>query len=79
MQTHKKPNVQTVISTIRTITDTNVLEWLIYCGFSIISVNQNEQACSIFFDWWQQLDYTPEEVNQVVKKMEAICDKMRQI
>lgn len=78
MQTHTKPNAQTVISTIRTI-DTNTLEWLIYCGYSIIAVNQNEKACSVFFDWWQQLGYEPDEINRIVEKMEAFCDKMRQI
>lgn len=73
MQTHTKTNAQTVISSIRTITDVNVLEWLIYCGFSIIAVNQNEKACYVFFDWWQQLGYQPEEIDQIVKKVETIC------
>lgn len=50
MQTRTKPNAQMVISTLGTITDTEVLEWLIYCGYSIIVVNQNEKACSVFFD-----------------------------
>ena len=44
MQTRTKPNAQMVISTLGTITDTEVLEWLIYCGYSIIVVNQNEKA-----------------------------------
>ena len=48
MQTRTKPNAQMVISTLGTITDTEVLEWLIYCGYSIIVVNQNEKACSVF-------------------------------
>ncbi|GJG68472.1 hypothetical protein PRLR6025_19410 [Prevotella lacticifex] len=52
MQTRTKPNAQMVISTLGTITDTEVLKWLIYCGYSIIVVNQNENACSVFFDWW---------------------------
>lgn len=51
MQTRTKPNAQMVISTLGTITDTEVLKWLIYCGYSIIVVNQNEKACSVFFDW----------------------------
>lgn len=49
IQTRTKPNAQMVISTLGTITDTEVLEWLIYCGYSIIVVNQNEKACSVFF------------------------------
>lgn len=73
MQTHTKPNPQTVISTLRTIKDTDVLEWLIYCGFGIISVNQNEKACHVFYDWWQQLGYKPDDIRCIVKKMEAIC------
>ena len=48
MQTRTKPNAQMVISTLGTITDTEVLEWLIYCGYCIIVVNQNEKACSVF-------------------------------
>lgn len=75
-QTSSTPDAQTVISTLKTITDTNVLEWLVYCGFGIISVNQNEKACSVFFDWWQQLGYKPEEIDCVIKKVEAICSKM---
>ena len=35
MQTHTKPTHQTVMSTLKTITDTMIKEWLIYCGFSI--------------------------------------------
>ena len=79
MQTQNKPNAQMVISTLGTITDTKVLEWLIYCGFSIIVVNQNEKACSVFFDWWHKLGYEPEDIDRVVKEIEAICNKMRQI
>ena len=79
MQTHTKSTPQAVISTLRTISDTNVLEWLIYCGFSIIAVNQNEKGCYVFFDWWKQLGYEPEEIDHIVKKVEAICNKMRQI
>lgn len=77
MQTQAKPNVQSVISTLKTIRDTNVLEWLIYCGFGIIAVNQNERACCIFLDWWQQLGYEPEEIESIVKKTEAICNNIR--
>ena len=55
MQTRTKPNAQMAISTLGTITDTEVLKWLIYCGYSIIVVNQNENACSVFFDWWHKL------------------------
>lgn len=66
MQTRTKPNAQMVISTLETITDTEVLEWLIYCGYSIIVVNQNEKACSVFFDWWHKLGYEPEEIDRVV-------------
>ena len=79
MQTQNKPNAQMVISTLGTITDTKVLEWLIYCGFSIIVVNQNEKACSVFFDWWHKLGYEPEDIDRVVKEIEPICNKMRQI
>lgn len=79
MQTRTKPNAQMVISTLGTITDTEVMEWLIYCGYSIIVVNQNEKACSVFFDWWHKLGYEPEEIDRVVKETEAICNKMRQI
>lgn len=79
MQTQGKPNSQTVIATLKTITNSNVLEWLIYCGFGIISVNQNNKACNVFYDWCQQLGYEPEEVHQVVNKAEAICNKMRQL
>ena len=46
MQTRTKPNAQMVISTLGTITDTEVLEWLIYCGYSIIVVNQNTSFVS---------------------------------
>lgn len=49
MQARTKPNAQRVISTLGTITNTEVLKWLIYCGCSIIVVNQNEKACSVFF------------------------------
>ena len=66
MQTRTKPNAQMIISTLGTITDTEVLEWLIYCGYSIIVVNQNEKACSVFFDWWHKLGYEPEEIDRVV-------------
>lgn len=79
MQTHGKSTPQAVISTLRTISDTNVLEWLIYCGFSIIAVNQNEKGCYVFFDWWKQLGYEPEEIDHIVKKVEVICNKMREI
>lgn len=79
MQTHGKSTPQAVISTIRTISDTNVLEWLIYCGFSIIAVNQNEKGCYVFFDWWKQLGYEPEKIDHIVKKVEVICNKMREI
>lgn len=79
MQTRTKPNEQTMISTLRTITDSNILEWLIYSGFSIIAVNQNERASYVFFSWWKQLGYEPDEIDLVVKKVEAICNKMRQI
>ncbi len=73
MQTHTKPTHQTVMSTLKTITDTTIKEWLIYCGFSICAINQNEKAFCIFFDWWQQLGYNHEEIESVVKKMDAIC------
>lgn len=79
MQTHPKADSQTVISTLRTITDSSILEWLIYCGFTIIAVNQNEKACYVFFDWWKQLGYEPDEIDCVVNKVEAICNGMRQI
>lgn len=77
-QTRTKPNAQTVISTLKTITDTNVLEWLIYGGFGIIAVNQNEKACYVFYDWCQQLGYEPDEVDRIVKKTDEICNKNRQ-
>lgn len=79
MQTHTKSNSHSVISTLRTITDTNILEWLIYSGFSIIAINQNEKACYVFFDWWKQLGYEPDEIDCIVKKIENICKRMRQI
>ncbi len=79
MRTHAKADSQTIISTLRTITDSNILEWLIYCGFGIIAVNQNEKACYVFFDWWKQLGYEPDEIDCVVNKTEAICNKMRQM
>lgn len=79
MQTQAKFNSQTVISTLRTITDTNVLEWLIYCGFSIITVNQNEKARCVFFDWWQQLGYKSEDIEHIVKKVEAICNQFNNL
>lgn len=78
MQTHGKSNSQTVISTLRTITDVKVKEWLIYAGFGIIAVNQNAKARYVFYDWWHQLGYEPEDVDQVVEKTEAICNKIRQ-
>ena len=77
MQTHERPTSQSVISTLKTITDTGILEWLIYSGFGIVSVTQNEKYFSIFLDWWQQLGYEPEDVSNVVKKVEAICNKIR--
>lgn len=79
MQTHTKSNSHSVISTLRTITDTNILEWLIYSGFSIIAINQNEKACYVFFDWWKQLGYEPDEIDCIVKKIENICKRIRQI
>ncbi len=79
MQTHTKSDSQTIISTLRTITDSSVLEWLIYCGYTIVAVNQNQKACYVFYDWWKQLGYEPDEIDYIVKKTEAICDKMRQI
>lgn len=78
MQTHAKTNSLTMITTIRTITNSNVLEWLIYCGFSIISVNRNDKASNVFYDWCHQLGYEPVEVNHVVDKVDTICNKMRQ-
>ena len=79
MQTHTKPTHQTVMSTLKTITDTMIKEWLIYSGFSICAVNQNEKALYIFFDWWQQLGYNHEEIECVVKKMDAICKEFNNI
>ena len=79
MQTHTRPTHQTVMSTLKTITDTMVKEWLIYCGFSICAVNQNQKALYIFFDWWQQLGYNHEEIECVVKKMDAICKEFNNI
>ena len=79
MQTHTKPTHQTVMSTLKTITDTMIKEWLIYCGFSICAVNQNEKALYIFFDWWQQLGYNHEEIECVIKKMDAICKEFNNI
>ena len=79
MQTYTKPTHQTVMSTLKTITDTMIKEWLIYCGFSISAVNQNEKALYIFFDWWQQLGYNHEEIECVVKKMDAICKEFNNI
>ena len=79
MQTHTKPTHQTVMSTLKTITDTMIKEWLIYSGFSICAVNQNEKALYIFFDWWQQLGYNHEEIECVVKKMDAICKEFDNI
>lgn len=79
MQTRGRSNAQTVISTLRTITDTNVLEWFIYSGFGIIAVNQNEKACFVFYDWWQQLGYNPDEIDHIVKKVDTICNNIRQI
>ncbi len=77
MQTHARPNFQSVISTLKTITDTGVMEWLLYSCFGIVSVTQNEKYFNIFLDWWQQLGYEPEDVSNVVKKVEAICNKIR--
>ena len=79
MQTHTKPTHQTVMSTLKTITDTMIKEWLIYSGFSICAVNQNEKALYIFFDWWQQLGYNHEEIECVIKKMDAICKEFNNI
>ena len=60
-------------------TDYRLEDGNIYCGYSIIVVNQNEKACSVFFDWWHKLGYEPEENDRVVKETEAIYNKMRQI
>ena len=79
MQTHTKPTHQTVMSTLKTITDTMIKEWLIYSGFSICAVNQNEKALYIFFDWWQQLGYNHKEIECVIKKMDAICKEFNNI
>lgn len=79
MQTHTKPNSQTLISTLRTITDNNVLEWLIYCSYGIITVNQNKKAFCVFFDWWQQLGYKPEDIERIVQRTEAICKKINKL
>lgn len=79
IQTHSKSNSQAIISTLRTITDKNVLEWLIYSGFGIIAVNQNEKACSVYFDWWQQLGYEPEDIKLIVKKVETICNQINNL
>ena len=77
MQTHTKMDSQTIISTLRTITDSNILEWLIYCGFGIITVNQNEKAVYIFFEWWKQLGYESEDIYSIVNKIEAVCNGMK--
>ena len=79
MQTHTRPTHQTVMSTLKTITATMIKEWLIYCGFSICAVNQNEKALYIFFDWWQELGYSHEEIECVIKKMDAICKEFNNI
>lgn len=77
MQTGSTPNAQSMISILQSITDTNVLEWLIYCGFGIISVNQHEKACYVFYDWCQQLGYSHEEIDRVVKRTEAFGVKIK--
>lgn len=79
MQTHTKSSPQTVISTLRTIKDADVLEWLIYCGFGIISVNQNDKARYVFYDWWQQLGYKPEDIKRIVKKIETKCKQFKNL
>lgn len=76
MQTHTRSTPEAVISTLRTISDANVLEWLIYCGFGIIAVNQNEKACYVFYDWWKQLGYEPKEIDNIVNKLETICNEI---
>lgn len=79
MQTHTKSSPQAVISTLRTIKDTDVLEWLIYCGFGIITVNQNDKARYVFYDWWQQLGYKPEDMKRIVKKIEIKCKQFNNL
>lgn len=79
MQTHTKSSPQAVISTLRTIKDTDVLEWLIYCGFGIITVNQNDKARYVFYDWWQQLGYNPEDIKHIVKKIETKCKQFKNL
>lgn len=79
MQTHPRADSQTVLSTLKTITDTNVLEWFLYSGFGIIAVNQNEKVVNVFYNWWMQLGYNPDDVDRVVKKVDATCNKLRQL
>ncbi len=78
-QTHTKSSPQAVISTLRTIKDADVLEWLIYCGFGIITVNQNDKARYVFYDWWQQLGYNPEDIKHIVKKIETKCKQFKNL
>lgn len=66
-----------MISTLRTITDSNILEWLIYSGFGIVAVNQNEKACYVFFEWWKQLGYESEEIYSIVNRINTMGDEMR--
>ncbi len=77
MQTHTRTDSQTVISTLKTIADSNILEWLIYSGFSIVTVNQNEKAAYIFLEWWKQLGYESEDNYRIVNKVEAVCNGIR--
>lgn len=77
MQTHTKTDSQTMISTLRTITDSNILEWLIYSGFGIVAVNQNEKACYVFFVARKQLGYESEEIYSIVNRINTMGDEMR--
>ena len=77
IRTHNRPTIPEMMTVLSSIKNKSVLEWLMYCGFGIITVNRNEKALNLYYNWWNQLGYDYQDVNNIILKVEKLCSIMK--
>lgn len=64
--------VEDYVNGLRTITDKSQLDRVLYMGFGIASVCNNERALGYFLHVFEQLGYTESDVKNVIQKIELL-------
>lgn len=75
----KFANLDLMMNTLKTIENKNVLESVLYNSYGICMLSGKSSAMNVLYQVFGQLGYSRQDVEDVVQKVEAIGNMMRNL